>query len=704
MFLCGSLPRPDGTRPYRLERCGVVIWVVRSYAAKVRTLAVPIAAALALLLLVPGCSQQPDETAQDREIHREPAPPAAARPLRRERPLPAYDGYGIDGERISVSQLIGKRLLLFFFDPEVGEARVVGRAVASVAAERGGHNFDILGVATRGSRDDARSFVEELGIEIPVLYDTGVGLASLLDIRAPAALVLADANGYLIDGSSSFPSEGENPSAVVESQIREWLRLPIEDAAAVSVLGKRPEAPLFSATRLDGGERFELAALRGKPVVLMFFLPSCPHCHHALRFFREALALLPEAKRPVLVGVLAMNRSIGVREQLERDQLDFFPVLLDPDRSIRTAYGVMAGVPVTFLIDRDGSIASRTEGWRAGREPPLMRMRLVRITGDEAPMLLHATGYSGNEFCNVCHERENETWQLTNHACAFDTLVRHGSDRDPECVGCHVVGWGEGGGFSEADPAVHLENVGCESCHGRGGGHLNEKPPADAPVEPDYEEVCTTCHNQKHSLGFDYATFLPLVSHKTNLQLADLSLEERRRILEERQKPRENLLPSFAEYTGSEACRSCHEKEFATWSKQPHAAAIAKLRAPTETENPECLRCHTTAFGKPGGFPADGRPAEHPDLATVGCESCHGPGSDHNEPEGPKIGNIIALGDKCDSCVILQICGSCHDEANDPGFEFELLDKIELQRHGTIEAGTGEPLDIQATNQERESS
>ena len=669
-----------------------------------RTLTLPIAAALAFLFLVPGCSQESDETARSRETRGEPAPPAAPTTPRRERPLPAYQGYGIDGKPISVSQLIGKRLLLFLFDPSVAQAPMVGRAVAGAAAERTRHNFDIVGVATSGSRDTVRSFVEELGLEIPVLHDTGAGLATLLNIRAPVALLVADANGYLTSGSSSFANEGENPSARVESEIREWLRLPREDAVAVSVLGERPEAPPFSAARLDGSERFDLASLRGKPVVLMFFLPSCPHCHHALRFFKEALAEIPESKRPVLLGVLAMTRTLGVREQLERDQLDFFPVLLDPDGSIRSAYGMLAGVPVTFLIDGDGSIASRTEGWRAEREPPLMRMRLALLAGEQVPMLLHATGYSGNEFCSVCHEPENETWQLTNHARAFDTLVRHGADRDTDCLGCHVVGWGEPGGFSVAAPAAHLENVGCETCHGRGGGHLSEKPPGDPPAEPDYEEICQSCHNQKHSLGFDYASFLPLVSHQANLELADLSLEERRRILEERRRPRQDLLPTYAEYTGSQACQECHEEEFATWSEQPHAAAVAKLEAPTETENAECLRCHTTAFGKPGGFPADGSPALHPDLAVVGCESCHGPGSVHSEPEGPKFGNIIALGDKCDSCVILQICGSCHDEANDPGFEFELLDKIELQRHGTIEAGTGKPLDGQAEIEARESS
>jgi len=38
------------------------------------------------------------------------------------------------------------------------------------------------------------------------------------------------------------------------------------------------------------------------------------------------------------------------------------------------------------------------------------------------------------------------------------------------------------------------------------------------------------------------------------------------------------------------------------------------------------------------------------------------------------------------SAPFLQICGGCHDQANDPEFEFAVKDKIERQRHGTIEA------------------
>jgi hypothetical protein len=67
-------------------------------------------------------------------------------------------------------------------------------------------------------------------------------------------------------------------------------------------------------------------------------------------------------------------------------------------------------------------------------------------------------------------------------------------------------------------------------------------------------------------------------------------------------------------------------------------------------------------------------------------------------PDVKRIGTILSLGDKCDSCVILQICGDCHDDANDPGFEFEVADKIERQRHGTTQPGTGKPIEEAAAH------
>ena len=155
---------------------------------------------------------------------------------------------------------------------------------------------------------------------------------------------------------------------------------------------------------------------------------------------------------------------------------------------------------------------------------------------------------------------------------------------------------------------------------------------------------------------------------------------------------RSNLLPTAAKIVGSEVCKSCHPAEYATWLEVAgHARAGATLVNAKQGFDETCYGCHTTGVGREGGFPADGALGEYPDLGRVGCESCHGPGGDHIGEESPKIGTSVSLGDKCDSCVILQICGGCHDEANDPGFEFEIQAKIEKQRHGTIEPGTGKP-------------
>ncbi len=89
------------------------------------------------------------------------APKAAAKPAkaedghedhdhaqRAERPLPAFGGWTLDDERLQISSLIGKRLLIFFFNPEVDGAAVVARAISRISKLRAKQNFEIVGVAT----------------------------------------------------------------------------------------------------------------------------------------------------------------------------------------------------------------------------------------------------------------------------------------------------------------------------------------------------------------------------------------------------------------------------------------------------------------------------------------------------------------------------------------------------------------------------
>jgi hypothetical protein len=102
-------------------------------------------------------------------------------------------------------------------------------------------------------------------------------------------------------------------------------------------------------------------------------------------------------------------------------------------------------------------------------------------------------------------------------------------------------------------------------------------------------------------------------------------------------------------YVGTKKCKKCHLDVHKSWAKtrmgmafatlEPGAAAEAKTKSGLDpkkdyTTDTTCLKCHTTGYGKEGGYhvpdPANKREARKmKDLQGIGCESCHGPGSEY---------------------------------------------------------------------------
>lgn len=108
--------------------------------------------------------------------------------------------------------------------------------------------------------------------------------------------------------------------------------------------------------------------------------------------------------------------------------------------------------------------------------------------------------YAGSESCKTCHEYEYGKWSRSAHRHAYATLERVGSQFDPECAVCHVVGMEYESGFVSEQKTSHLKNVGCENCHGPGSEHLITGGTAEL-TEP--KSNCIDCHTPEQS--GDYA-------------------------------------------------------------------------------------------------------------------------------------------------------------------------------------------------------
>jgi hypothetical protein len=85
--------------------------------------------------------------------------------------------------------------------------------------------------------------------------------------------------------------------------------------------------------------------------------------------------------------------------------------------------------------------------------------------------------YAGSESCKMCHKYEYEKWSTKSHAHAYQTLVDDGTQYDPECIACHVVGFNYESGFVSEQETDHLKDVGCENCHGPGSKHISSLLP-----------------------------------------------------------------------------------------------------------------------------------------------------------------------------------------------------------------------------------
>jgi hypothetical protein len=121
------------------------------------------------------------------------------------------------------------------------------------------------------------------------------------------------------------------------------------------------------------------------------------------------------------------------------------------------------------------------------------------------------TRYLGVGTCQSCHQAEFEVYMKTRHAHAYATLASEFVHRDTNCIGCHVTGYGDVGGFGGLrmrGAPVDLADVQCEACHGPGVEHSR-----DGDYASRARDACVRCHTPNDDPEFDFDTYWPKIAH-----------------------------------------------------------------------------------------------------------------------------------------------------------------------------------------------
>ena len=116
-------------------------------------------------------------------------------------------------------------------------------------------------------------------------------------------------------------------------------------------------APDIEATALSG-ERVDLDALRGAPVVVVFWASWCGPCKKGVP---EIAALREHYGDRVHVVAVNAGEDAAVAARAARDWGITWPVVSDPLAAIARAYAVSA-IPLVLVLDADGLVRYRGNG------------------------------------------------------------------------------------------------------------------------------------------------------------------------------------------------------------------------------------------------------------------------------------------------------------------------------------------------------
>jgi len=134
----------------------------------------------------------------------------------------------------------------------------------------------------------------------------------------------------------------------------------------------------------NNGNTDSLARYRGKVVLLNFWATWCPPCREEMPSLQSLYHVLADQGLVVLAIAADRGNKKGIMEFAGKLAIDF-PVLLDPDGDVRNTYEV-SGLPMSYLIGRDGKISARIIGSLNWSDPEVESFIREHLTEEPEPI------------------------------------------------------------------------------------------------------------------------------------------------------------------------------------------------------------------------------------------------------------------------------------------------------------------------------
>lgn len=129
----------------------------------------------------------------------------------------------------------------------------------------------------------------------------------------------------------------------------------------VGVAGAKGKMPEFSLSSAVDGKKVKSTDFKGKTLLITFFATWCPPCRQEIPTLIK-LQKKFSSKGFSVIGLSVDEKGPKVVVKLIKKEKINYPVLMSDSRTAK-GFGGIAGIPTSFLVNRQGEIVKRYPGY-----------------------------------------------------------------------------------------------------------------------------------------------------------------------------------------------------------------------------------------------------------------------------------------------------------------------------------------------------